>query len=432
MRQSPPEYAAATGTVYVQIIDIASGREVGRSPSLADGASLAEAFSSTAVEDQPIDFKTGDGRWLRVVRSRALVAIPFDLPPWLEPSASLRDAPPGERHEVMVMSAVDGTAAHRDLRLLAGVLAALWLVATMLSALVSVWLRHALLSPITRISDLISAIDPEQLTARIPATAVPQEMQVVLDRLNTLMMKLDAAFVRERTTIANIAHELRTPIAGIRATLEFALARGPHASRDEDLHDCLRMAQEMQGMIVNLLTLARLESGQARLSPQAVDIRALVERALAPLAERLRARELTANNRIAERFMAFADEEHLLIVVANILDNAVSYAISGQAIEITGSDRNGWMDIEVSNATDGTLQDVSEIFTPFWRGQAARTSGTHCGLGLTLVQRLVHLAGGSVAAKVEGLNLFRLTVRLPVPPAGVTAAATGPASAPAR
>jgi signal transduction histidine kinase len=434
---SPPEYAAATGTVYAQVVDAASGRELGRSPSLADGVSLAAAFAGGAMDDQPIDFPTVDGRWLRVVRSEAQIASPYDLPPWLQPPASPTDAHAAEHHAVMVMSAVDASAAHRDLRLLAGVLAALWLVATALSALVSVWLRHALLSPITRISDLIGAIDPEQLAARIPSTEVPQEMQVVLERLNTLMAKLDAAFARERTTIANIAHELRTPIAGLRATLEFALARGPHASRDEDLQDCLRMTQEMQGMIINLLMLARLESGQARLTPQPVDIREVVGRALAPLAERLRARELTVDVRVPERLMAFAGEEHLLIIAANILDNAASYAIGGQAIVISGAVQDGAIDLEFSNATDGRPLDTSEIFTPFWRGEEARTSGSHCGLGLTLVQRLVHLAGGSVSARVEGLNLFRLTVRLPLPPAGGgsaggTAAGSPPGPTPAR
>ena len=433
-RQSPPEYAATTGTVFAQVIDLATGREVGRSPSLADGVSLAEALPADAVDDQPVDVATADGRWLRVVRSRALVAIPYELPPWLSPSVPPRAGAAGARREVSMMSAVDASAAHRDLRLLAGVLAALWLVATLLSALVSVWLRHALLGPITRISELIGAIDPGQLAVRIPATAVPEEMQVVLERLNTLMARLDAAFARERSTIANIAHELRTPIAGMRATLEFALARGPHASRDEDLHDCLRMAQEMQGMIANLLMLARVEAGQARVVPQAVPLRALAARALAPLEERLRARELTVDNRLPEQLMAFAAEEHLLIILANILDNAASYAIPGQPIAITGTDRNGWVDLEVSNATDGSLRDVAEIFTPFWRGEAARTGGSHCGLGLTLVQRLVHLAGGSVAAAVEGLNLFRLTVRLPLPPPGAAApgnAAPAPPPTPA-
>ncbi len=170
------------------------------------------------------------------------------------------------------------------------------------------------------------------------------------------------------------------------------------------------------------------------MTPQAVGVRAMVERALAPLAERLRARELTVVNRLAGELMAFAAEEHLLIVVANILDNAASYAVSGQAIEITGSDRNGWLDLEFCNATDGSLRASDEIFTPFWRGEEPRTSGAHCGLGLTLVQRLVHLAGGAVTARVEGLNLFRLSVRLPLPPAAGSAAgaaAAWPGAAPA-
>jgi signal transduction histidine kinase len=413
-RPGPPEFSAAAGTHVVQFIDVASGNEIGRSASLTSGMTLVMRQPGPPAKGVVVDMPFGDGRWLRVMRAEADMVLPHALPPWIERSAWLTAQRPTGTRRVAIYLAADSTSIHRDLRLLAGVLAALWLFATVLSALASMWLRRALLRPIDRLSVLIAAIDPDNLKTTIPATEVPVEMLTVIERLNTLIGRLDAAFNRERSTIANIAHELRTPVAGIRATLEFALARGPHASREEDLRDCLKMTESMQAMIVNLLTLARLESGQARLSPQPVLVQEVVTACLAGLAQRIRERELAFTVRIEERLAVPGGDEHLRMILGNIIDNAVSYAVAGQPVEISAAMHDGWAVIEVVNATDGRLHDVSEIFQAFWRGEAARSSGHHCGLGLTLVQRLVHLAGGTVTARLDGLNLFRLSVRLPL------------------
>jgi signal transduction histidine kinase len=414
-RPGPPEFAAGSGTMFAQIIDDDADLEIGRSPSLSPGSVLSGSVPDEVPDGRAADGRLADGRWLRVMRTTATLTPASVLPPWSERSARL--PPPGEKHRITWYLAIDAVSTHHDLNRLALVLALVWLVATTLSALVSMWLRRAVLRPIDRLSALIAAIEPDNLKSPVPTTGVPDEMMVVLERLNSATSRLAAAFDRERSTIANIAHELRTPVAGIRATLEFALARGPHASRDEDLRECLSMTESMQRMIINLLTLARLESGQARLPAQRVGVLETVRECMALLEERMKERELTVVVRVDEQLTVLGGDEHLRMILGNVLDNAVSYALSGQPIEVTGTAQGGWACIEVANATDGRLKDVSEIFNAFWRGEEARTSGHHCGLGLTLVQRLVRLSGGTVSAQIDGLNLFRISLRLPVPPA---------------
>lgn len=172
---------------------------------------------------------------------------------------------------------LDASSVRRERALLAWGLASLWGLATILSALAAIWLRRAVLHPIERISDIIADIDPDRLQTRVPLGDVPEEMRVILARLEALVERLDRAFARERTIIANIAHELRTPLSGIRTTLEFALVRGPHASRDDDLHACLHMSEAMQRMMTNLLMLARLESGRQPMSLLLVDLSTAIE-----------------------------------------------------------------------------------------------------------------------------------------------------------
>ena len=101
----------------------------------------------------------------------------------------------------------------------------------------------------------------------------PLELQPVQTRLNELLVRLQAAFLREKTLTADIAHELRTPLSGIRSTLEVAL----HRDRDdgeyrESMRNCLEICSQTQRIVETLLTLARLEDGRESVDRSCVDV----------------------------------------------------------------------------------------------------------------------------------------------------------------
>jgi signal transduction histidine kinase len=404
----PSLFASRAGVDYFQYLDSETGAELYHSPNLAEEASLAPHFAQ--ITDGGIrSIELADGRWIRAIKVRVTYAGLFALPPWAEMPAEDDITDPGTHRPIDAIMGLDASSVRRELTLLAWGLASLWGLATTLSALAAIWLRRAVLHPIERISDIIADIDPDRLQTRVPLGDVPEEMRVILARLDALVERLDRAFARERTTIANIAHELRTPLSGIRTTLEFALARGPHASRDDDLQACLQMSEAMQRMMANLLMLARLESGRQPLSLVPVDLPAVIADSLASV--RTHAGGITVQVEPGLRLLAHAD--HLRMVISNVLENAVHHGLPATAIELRGRRHEAWIVIEVVNATDGTMKDVNEVFSPFWRAETARTAGHHCGLGLALVQRLVVVFGGTVDARLDEQRRFHLTIRLP-------------------
>jgi signal transduction histidine kinase len=272
------------------------------------------------------------------------------------------------------------------------------------------------LRPLHSIAAEIAAIKVYNLTTQIGAEGVPAEVLPIRDRLNELLSRLQESFQRERQFNADVAHELRTPLAGIRSTIEVTLARHREATEYRAaLGDCLEITQGMQSLVNCLLTLARLEARQIRFQTESVRLAELVDSCWRPFANRAQERAILFENRIPVETTCPSDPEHLSMVFSNLLDNAVEYADNGGRIWITAGRTKDAVQIAVSN-TGCRLspEQVSRVFDFFWRGDASRPeTGAHCGLGLTLVQRIVTALGGNVAAERQDGGIFTLQLTLP-------------------
>ena len=291
---------------------------------------------------------------------------------------------------------------------------------TMVAALlVSFVLVGRSLRPMTALARRIADIREETLAQPLREGRLPTEMLPVVRRLNGLLERLEGAFRRERAFTADVAHELRTPLAGLRSVLEVALAdRADAADPREALADCLEIALAMQAMVERLLMLARLDRGQAASQPEALRPAGLVEDCWAPLAERSRRKEQAFANGVAGDAAVLADRDTLAMVLANLLENAVEYAPRGGRIRATSRAIDDAVEIAVSS-TGCTLSDqqVSQVFDRFWRADPARKdTGLHCGLGLALVRRAAESLGGQALADVDAEGLFTVRLHLPRPP----------------
>lgn len=145
------------------------------------------------------------------------------------------------------------------------------------------------LKPLDRLAAQISAIRHDDLTTPVAAENLPAELAPVVERLNDLLGRLEAAFCRERAFSADVAHELRTPLAGMRSTLEVALTR-PRAADEyrQAISECLDIVGHTQRMIGHLLVLARLEEGKTAIHPETLCLSEFVERTWLPLADAVR------------------------------------------------------------------------------------------------------------------------------------------------
>lgn len=271
------------------------------------------------------------------------------------------------------------------------------------------------LRPLESLATRIASIGADDLSARIEANDMPAELAPVAQRLNGLLLKLDEAFLRERSFTADAAHELRTPLAGIRSSMEVALSRPrPAADYRDTLVESLQIVRHMEAMVANLLALARLDGRQTPLHPEAQRLNDLVEAGRQRLEAETLARAVTIENRIPADLTCNADRDCLTMILSNLLANAVEYVDEHGRIEMAAKQSGSFVELTVSNSGCRLAEDdVKHVFDRFWRADAARTgTGIHCGLGLTLVRRAVEAQGGTASAQVSG-GTFRVRVTLP-------------------
>lgn len=340
-------------------------------------------------------------------------AVGIQFMPAIEAESSSGPSEAPAEHALVMVVARDARTVHRQLALLRWLLLGAAGATTGLALAVGVLVVRRGLHPLSSIAARIALITENDLDTPIEGASIPCEIAPIRDRLNGLLARLKDAFERERRFSANVAHELRTPLAGMRATVEVTLAR--HRDADEyrcALSECLRIIDDMQAMVGNLLLLARIEAGQVAFRAEPVALCETAEASWKPFAARARQRGLAFDNRISSDLMLTCDRQSLATVLSNLFSNAVEYGDDGGRVWAQARQADGCIDIDVSNTGCRLSADqAARVFNRFWRADASRSdAGTHCGLGLSLVQRVMQALGGSAAALVEdGTFTLRLT-----------------------
>ncbi len=346
------------------------------------------------------------GRPLRAIGARFL-ARPADMdgkpPPKIEPTM------------MCLTVARDATELHSHLRFLRWLLLTASGAVTALSLLIAaVVVRHGL-APLNAIAAQIEAIRADDLTARIDAEHAPSEIAPIKDRLNDLLSRLQASFQREQRFTADVAHELRTPLAGLRSTIEVTLLRSREGPEYQAvLSDCLGIVQNMQTMVNNLLMLARLDARQITLRRDRILLGDLVDACWQPFAEQARQRQITFESTMGDDLTCLCDPDNLSMVVSNLLANASEYTNNAGRIRVAAQATEGHVELTIANTGCSLTQEqIAQVFDCFWRGDSSRKDpGVHCGLGLALVQRLMTALGGSATAQLQPGGVFAVRLDL--------------------
>jgi two-component system sensor histidine kinase QseC len=270
------------------------------------------------------------------------------------------------------------------------------------------------LNPLNQLAGRIGLLGEGDLHQRLESKGSPQELAPVVEKLNGLLSRLEAAFTREKAFSADVAHELRTPIAGLRATIEVARLRPRSAQEYESaIDECGGVVEQMDAMVEALLLMARGEAGQLSIEPTKIDLPELVRSVWEPLAARARSRGLNCTFDLPEWCEIITDSAKLRIILHNLLDNAVSYANEGGTIKVIASNEA----IRIINSgSQISAMDTPRLFDRFWRGDASRTdTANHSGLGLSLCHRLTSLLGGQIEIAAECGKDFDVRVAIPTP-----------------
>jgi len=387
-----PEFSADTQPEYVQmwLADRTDDYVLYRSPSL--GETQLPRLRGTESTPSFLDLHLPDGR-----NGRAIGA-----------EFTIREYSPGEvnRPAARVALVLAKGTAGLDAALHALLAGTVGLIALFLAAgylLVGRALRRGL-QPLERFARHVAAVEDPTRAEPFDAQGIPTELVPLVERHNQMLARLRKAFERERRTAANIAHELRTPVAELVALTDLAQSNGSGSSEGARVLAELReLGQQMSGQIATLLELARMEMGQTPLEIEAIDLPELVRDCWAPLAIPAGAKRQAFEPPGGHGPLVSADRVALSILLANLLRNAVDHAPEGDHIRCTIAvrERNCWL--VLANQADGLVaSDVEQLGEPFWRASAARDDRAHVGLGLTLARRLADLLGVELDFRVEG------------------------------
>lgn len=262
-------------------------------------------------------------------------------------------------------------------------------------------LRYTL-KPLREVSESAATISPRALHARLQVNAVPTEIAPLVDSFNRVLERLEQGYRVQQGFLATAAHELKTPLALIRAQIELTDQGG---ERDSLLSDIQHMTRQVQ----QLLLLAEASEEQNYIFAM-VDPRDVGAEAVAYLRRMADAANVRLTVREAGPVVPWqADRAALFTLLKNLLENAIQHAPEGTEVCVTV----GAEALTVRDRGPGVApQQLAQMFERFWRGAHRRDHGA--GLGLSICQEIARAHGWTLAAqrREPGL-LFQLTTRPP-------------------
>ena len=396
-----PEFAGGKRSAYYEFWH-SDGTSAGKSPSLGD----KDLTQFKSISRSPA-FKSFKMKGDQQVRAVAVKFIPH---------SEGDDSNTADMQKTLIlMVAKDAGDLLEQLRFLKNLLSVASIGIIAVACIMAVAVVRRGLKPLNTIALQIDGIKENNLKSRISGDKLPAEIVPIQRRLNSLLTRLEASFERKRAFNADVAHELRTPLAGLRSTIEVTLTRLREASEYQAaLSDCLSIVSGMHAMVDNLLMLARVEAGAMTFEREKVRIAELINSCWSPFSGKAIDSGIVFENHLSHDLICESGTAGLSMVFSNLLDNAAEYTNRGGKIQVTARQGQGGDEIVFENTgSQITSRQAEEVFECFWRGDSSRRyTGVHCGLGLALVKRIVEALGGSIRSETQN-GLFGIHLMLP-------------------
>jgi len=275
----------------------------------------------------------------------------------------------------------------------------------------AIWLAiRAALRPLSRLARDVGQREPGQL-APLDGTGAPSEVQPLIAQLNRLFERIRASLERERRFTADAAHELRTPVAGIKAQAQVARMAAGAQVRDEALARVVAGADRAGRLVEQMLTLARLEAmeggARARIDVHALAVEVAADRAPAALEREVQLEVAEAGPAWVEGLPGLLD-----VLLGNLVDNALAHAPAGSRVRLAAGREGGSVRLRVEDEGPGIApSERDKVFERFHRLDGAPKGGS--GLGLSIVGRIAEIHRARIElADAEGGGL-RIDVLFP-------------------
>jgi len=275
-------------------------------------------------------------------------------------------------------------------------------------------LTWSALQPIRTLSDAVREIMRTGRTdRRVPATDTSDALGDLSALVNAMLDRIDAVVGGMRGALDNVAHDLRTPMARLRATAESALSSTDPAALREALADCLEESDRVVAMLNTLMDISEAETGTMSLRRERTDLTDLIRQSVELYEDLAEQRGVGIEAPGSGELCIPVDRNRMRQVLANLLDNAVKYTPSGGLITIEA--RRDGADAVLSVLDTGVgipAEELPRIWDRLYRGDKSR-SERGLGLGLSLVKAIVEAHGGTVRVSSSPGAGSRFELRLP-------------------
>jgi heavy metal sensor kinase len=269
-----------------------------------------------------------------------------------------------------------------------------------IASVLGYWLAGRALRPVRVIAGAARDISEHDLNRRLSLDLPPDELGELAETFNAMLARLEAAFGTLQRFTADAAHELRAPLAMIRAELEVSLARARSVPDYQATHRLvLSEVERMSRLADQLLLLARADAGSLAPRFESVDLSDLLEETVDRWSSLAGSRGVRLALDPPSPGSLWADRELLRRLFDNLVDNAVRHSPEGEEVILTAGCEDGRWHVEVADAGPGVPASVRDtLFQRFARGDPARGRDTGgAGLGLALCAVIAGLHGGSVS-----------------------------------
>ncbi len=291
----------------------------------------------------------------------------------------------------------------------------LFFILLVVLALEGFFIIHKMTGELTKLSSKIKSITSKNLDETITGITSSDEIGELADSFNQLLTRLHKAFERERQFIADVAHELKTPLATLQGTIEVAKTKERSTGQYQRVLDELLVdANRLSGTLTTILDLAWSKSDTYESVKDTTDI-SIVMQELAEVAQKLAyGKNITVKTHIKDHLRIRGKKDKVFRALLNLIDNAVKYSQSGGIVTLTLKDVADQVVITVKDTGPGIAPDeITRIFDRYYRGSKTDTTAGS-GLGLSIAHAIITSYGGTITAQSSVGRETTFTVIFPL------------------
>jgi len=288
-------------------------------------------------------------------------------------------------------------------------------LALLLSLLLSYLVARWIADPLQGITNASQEVGKGKMSQIEPSG--PREVQSLARSFNEMSRQLNASQESQRDFVSNVSHELKTPLTSVQGFAQ-AIMDGTVQS-GESLQQAGKViyneADRMHRLVVDLLELARLDSGTAKLDYSPVDLAELLRAVIDRFTPQAKSAEVDLKMEKLEIPQILGDNDRLAQVFNNLVENAIKFTSEGGAVKVDASASDKFIDVTVSDTGEGlSKEEADRIFERFYQADKSRRAGRGVGLGLPIARQIAQSHGGDITVESILAKGSRFKVRLPL------------------